>query len=489
MNKKIYFIILFGIFISSLCTPIREIDFFWHLATGNWILNAGVLPSIDPFSYTAPAPDNRDSLILQGYWLSQVTYATLWKIWGEGGVVALRVLILCGLFASVYGALKRRGVSSWFALLAIFPICLDMRLPISIGDRPQLWSFLLVSLLVLILDTFPEEGRTKKMVTLCLLTILWSNLHPGILLGSVIVSIYLICTLGRNLTGARDWPSFLGFGLVLFSSILSPAGYKIYSTALEIFTPSREMKVYLSSNLDGTDLIKLWNMGNFDSWGFLLVFLLCMVTIVFRFKKMCAEHLAMLVMLSVMAFLSARYMIFLTILGTQITLPYWQDVLLRFQQSLSVRKMLPVFVSLLLIFSSFTMYKQQGSVFIEGALSEVNYPKGAVNYLKRTHPPGNLFNIYEWGGYLMVYLPEYKVYIDGRGLGANKGSMIEYLLIRGAVQPFWKNIFTQKGIDVVLSLKDDPNGFASLNEALFVDPDWTLAYQDNISLVFVRKRS
>jgi hypothetical protein len=42
------------------------------------------------------------------------------------------------------------------------------------------------------------------------------------------------------------------------------------------------------------------------------------------------------------------------------------------------------------------------------------YPKQEVAYLKTHLPTGNLFSIYDWGGYLIWKLPEKKVFIDGR---------------------------------------------------------------------------
>src|SRR4029077_20274141 len=46
---------------------------------------------------------------------------------------------------------------------------------------------------------------------------------------------------------------------------------------------------------------------------------------------------------------------------------------------------------------------------------EKEFPVRAVNFL-RSHPAqGPLFDNYGYGGYLIANLPEYKVFIDGRG--------------------------------------------------------------------------
>lgn len=487
MQKNILLTALFALIFISLCVPVEESDFFWHLATGNWIFENGTLPSVDPFSYTAPLPDSRDLLVLKGYWLTQLLYASFWKVFGATGIVILRALILGGLLYSVFVALKRRGLNPWFALLALLPIFLDLRLPLFIGIRPQLWTFLLVSILVLLLDDFSAKDRWKKWFALCLLIVLWNNLHPGALIGYVLIGIYVVGSLLRNLTGTREWSALLLLPLLALS-VVTPIGWKIYPSILPTFRPSRELQVYLTSNMDGTSLLKLWESGQFAAWGFILVALLCTVTVVFKLKKMRIEHLLVIAFLFSLAVAGARYMIFMTILGVQVSLPYWQEELARWGEPLAVKKMLPALVAIFIVIGSLAMVRQQGSVFTADALQERNYPKGAVAYLKTAQPPGNLFNVYEWGGYLMVFLPEYKVYIDGRGLGAATGSMNEYLLIRRGFMSFWKSTFAQRGIGVVLSLKDDPEGFDGLNAALLRDPDWVVGYQDDLSFVFVRRK-
>ena len=42
------------------------------------------------------------------------------------------------------------------------------------------------------------------------------------------------------------------------------------------------------------------------------------------------------------------------------------------------------------------------------------YPLGAVKYLHENPIEGNMFNEYNWGGFLIWQYPEKKVFIDGR---------------------------------------------------------------------------
>ena len=42
------------------------------------------------------------------------------------------------------------------------------------------------------------------------------------------------------------------------------------------------------------------------------------------------------------------------------------------------------------------------------------YPKAAVEWIEENQPPGQMFNSYNWGGYLTWDLRNYPVFIDGR---------------------------------------------------------------------------
>src|SRR5205814_9117261 len=48
------------------------------------------------------------------------------------------------------------------------------------------------------------------------------------------------------------------------------------------------------------------------------------------------------------------------------------------------------------------------------AAQAMKYPVRAVDHMKAHHPPGPVFNDFDWGGYLIWVAPEYPVSIDGR---------------------------------------------------------------------------
>ena len=70
----LFFIVLFCLFGSK---QIGDHDFWWHLRTGQYIAENVSLPESDPFASSGAAdfhPDDRQKLVLRGYWLSQLIF-------------------------------------------------------------------------------------------------------------------------------------------------------------------------------------------------------------------------------------------------------------------------------------------------------------------------------------------------------------------------------------------------------------------------------
>ncbi len=107
-------------------------------------------------------------------------------------------------------------------------------------------------------------------------------------------------------------------------------------------------------------------------------------------------------------------------------------------------------------------------------------PVDAVNYLNDSDISGNMFNSYNWGGYLMFNAPQHQVYIDGR-----TDLYFEFLNDYFAVaigSKEWRNEFEQW--DIQFAVIETGSGLA---EELELDAGWRTEYQDNLASIFVRE--
>jgi hypothetical protein len=112
--------------------------------------------------------------------------------------------------------------------------------------------------------------------------------------------------------------------------------------------------------------------------------------------------------------------------------------------------------------------------------SLIQYPDGAVAYMKANGIQGRLFNDWDWGGYLIWHMPEMKVFIDSRG--DPYGST-------GVFKDYWAAITDQNPqavldkyqVEYVLMPAD-----STLSKVLMTKPTWAQIYKDDASVLFHR---
>jgi hypothetical protein len=114
-----------------------------------------------------------------------------------------------------------------------------------------------------------------------------------------------------------------------------------------------------------------------------------------------------------------------------------------------------------------------------------NYPVGAADWLA-AHPEvgTRMFNQYGYGGYLAYRFfpqPNRRVFIFGEAALMGDDLLNEYADVY-YVRSDWKKVLDKYGVDYVVENRGDP-----LTNLLATQPDWTLAYQDRYTDIFVRR--
>jgi hypothetical protein len=109
------------------------------------------------------------------------------------------------------------------------------------------------------------------------------------------------------------------------------------------------------------------------------------------------------------------------------------------------------------------------------------YPVNAVNFLRRHPQPGPLYNNLGWGGFLMWYMPDYPVAVDGRN-DLYGDTLDELFYASQSGEPGYATDPYLNEAGVVLLSADLP-----LAKLLTADPRFQLIYQDQLAVVFARR--
>jgi hypothetical protein len=113
------------------------------------------------------------------------------------------------------------------------------------------------------------------------------------------------------------------------------------------------------------------------------------------------------------------------------------------------------------------------------------FPVKACDFIRANQLPGPLFNAYSWGGFLIWYLPEYPVSIDGRlNLYGDEINERYFKVTDGTQRLETDPSFT--GAQIIL-LERNSAMLKALTTLPVLRVQFRVAYQDEVAAVLVRQ--
>lgn len=466
----LFFFALLGFFLL----PATDPDLGWHLRCGQLIWQEHSLCTPNQFSvllenYSWP----------NHYWLYQALLYPVYRIGGLWGLTFFNALLVSSAFLFLYWSIKNY---LWEKMLALGLVIHWSWSVLSLGIRSQLMGFFFFYLLLWALSE--AEKKPKFIFLLPLITLFWANSH-----GSVIISLGLLAFLGLKLFLARPrnpLPIVASLGGAVLTTFLNPFGFRIYEDAWRHF-----VVVKLET------LIAEWVPPQPEMQQLIILSALGFFFYLLLGNRPRDKFLALLVPFFALAALKARrqvpfyfsisfYLFFLSSLTKQIA-AFWL-------KQKTIRNNLALLTTLaFLLLGTVANFQRTATVnaswenYCQEA-SDLDFPCPAIEKLKEQPNKGNLFNRYEWGGFLIWQLPEYKVFVDGRmpawSTPSGKSPYTIYLETL-QTQPGWQETLNEYKIDWILI---SPGTFMDLK----IKPNpgefgWEEFYRDSISVIYKRK--
>jgi hypothetical protein len=182
------------------CTRIWSVDYWWLLATGDWIARHGV-PTHDVFSYTNPGSER-----LELRWLFCLGLYALVGALGHGAATVVKIAVVSTAFALIVWAgfvgARRKSLSVAAVTVVIAAMACNQRLVV----RPETVSFLLAALFVALIAR-RIAGPTRLVWLLPFAEVVWVNVHGLFPLGLAYVGAWLageMIELAIEIARARD---------------------------------------------------------------------------------------------------------------------------------------------------------------------------------------------------------------------------------------------------------------------------------------------
>lgn len=478
--RNLFLIVLFcGIFYLTL-RPVVDPDFWWHLRTGQLIAQTQEIPNADPFSFTANAKQ-----WVTHEWLSEFFIYSSFIVGGYGLLIFIfsGVITASFLFAYLRCSKESKPYIAGFVLLlgaiASAPTW---------GVRPQMLTLLFTSVFLFLLDRYRHNGNYRTLIPIPLIIILWVNLHAGYIIGIAIEIIYIFGYLLEVailryrkkekidvVTQKSLWILFSVLITSILAVLLNPTGFRIFTYPFQTLTDSA-MQSYIQEWLSpdfhqaiwqpfAVMLLALIGLGMIGNRPISITNII--LTLVFGFGALRSMRNIPLFAIVVIPVLAEQFYYLLKFrLNTN-------------EQSRLFRYIAPLIISaiavvLVLGFIQVTNNQQKSEA--------ENFPRDAVDWIITNKPKGNIFNSYNWGGYIIWRLyPEYLVYIDGRADLYGEEFITNYRRIY-YTKPGWEEKLDQENIRIVFVESD-----SMLADALRQSSTWKEEYEDNISVIFLKK--
>ncbi|MGB8646410.1 MAG: hypothetical protein WCF84_14320 [Anaerolineae bacterium] len=468
-TRRLFQIMLFGGLFALALQNVTDGDFWWHLRTGQYILETGSIPHQDIFSYTFAGHE-----WVTHEWLSQILIAGLYRLGG----FPLLILVFAGITSTSFFIAFRRSTGNIY-IAALATLVGALATAILWDVRPQIIALLLTSIEFWILDRYRANKQTRAIWFLPLLMLVWVNAHGSFMLAPALVALTIVGEIGGRareglssiIRASRDQLRLAVSGVLLLLAIsLNPNGLRMYAYPFEVLNENSIQS-----------FINEWQSPDFHRIELLpfAVFILAVVFVLAVGRRRPSFTLVLFLVFTLFESLrSVRFIPLFVLTG----IPLVADSLPPLSGKLTrVPRWMTVSNAALLVLLSIAIGYYAGLVFeAQPKAEQADFPVTAVDYLEREKPAGRLFNMYEWGGYVMWRLyPEQPVFIDGRS-DVYGAFIVDYLEVyRGASN--WRSVLDRYGVGLVLVSPQAP--IATL---LSLDSNWIKLFEDERAVLFQR---
>jgi hypothetical protein len=446
-----------------------------HLLVGKVVLETGVAPTQEIFSYVY---ENKPYTPHE--WLADVIYYVLYLLFGLNGVVLLASLLIAITFGLIYSEASRQNDRPFLTFLLMMLGAFVTS--IHWITRPHLFTMLFLAIWIILIDRLCR-GTAVKLWVFPALVLFWANIHAEFIAGFLVLFAYIAGCVWQILfqgskTALKTVKHLLTITLSSFTvSLINPVGLRTWDVVVG-YVNNR----YLLSRIVETQPPDFTQAEYFP---LLLLLGIAAFLLVTKRDLFAPAHYFLLAGFGLMSLLSARnahlagvvfpFVLSRALAGIKSFKSFERlEATIRRMDSQSTG-ILGVTVSALLI----------TALVIAGPLGKLNryepavFPVEAVQWLESNPQSGRMFNAFDWGGYILFHLwPDQKTFIESQTDVTGEATQKYERVI--TLQDGWQDIFDEYDITWALIPPDWPLATELLRQG------WETAYQDQTALILVK---
>lgn len=475
---------LFALVVFTYCfNALKEPDAYYHLKSGQVILETLSIPHADIFSYTAAGAP-----WVAHEWLAQIMFYSVYSLGGYWLLMAFVATLSVIAFGIVARVSHRKETPLAFTLLGVLFLCyltFELWIP-----RPQIFAFLLCAVLVYLLEQYRKRPRTLHLGFAALTMLIWANVHASFVLGLVLLGWYLVSQFAMHRwkifgTSVLSKRNLVALGITIAAStvlcLLNPTGYHAFLYWHTVQTGVNAFNVFeWRSIIAFRHLIQAQvNMGLFVLGSALAIYW-------YGYRKASRDFtsLGMVIGITILPFISIRHIGFWVIAAVPFLVPAVGSWLAPQLQRFRGNLLTYIFIgfAVLLLLGRMATFPRQ--YFIPQRI-----PVYAVDFIERVGLKGPLFNLYNEGGYLIWRLyPQMKVAIDGRSEVYTGQSLADFFGVMRAKDQ-WTELVDEKYKINFFFLAYNPHQLRTMITPIVLQlrkEGWVPVYWDDVIIIYVR---
>ncbi len=468
-------VLIFALLFAMASRAPVDTDTWWHLQCGTYTLANGMLYE-DVFSHTFNGAD-----WINHSWGGQIIMVSIYDLAGDVGLsiytavlaVAGMALLLPVLRGNIY--LRSFVMVLGAATAAVFW-----------AARPQMFSFLFSCFFLLVLYSWKMRG-VDRLWLLPPAMLIWGNLHAGFAIGFLFLFAAIVGESLNLIVGTNEphvtWGKVRKLLLIFVASVvllaISPYGTATWLVPFETLSMGALR-----------EFIQEWNTPNFqgtETWPFIGMIILLFGAAWASRHKFDFTGFFLVMGPMFMGLLFSRNISMFAVAATVVLTHLAADALQTYNWELRPRqKVTPMMgrlnVGLIIVVFASTLIYLFG-IWSPQTIAEAqaeSLPVAAVDYLLELEPEGQLFNAYNWGGYILFRTPQFPVFIDGR---TDLYDEFVRTYVRIATASIgWRDLLEDYNVNTVLVEVG-----SGLDATLRDEPGWRLAYVDDLAVIHLRE--
>lgn len=479
------FIFLFSVFLLSII-KIEDTDCWMHLSFGKLIWDNKGLPAMEQFVYPSfGMPFSYSS------WLFGVIYYLSYLLFSIYGIIILKAsTITLSFFILLKDSLRPHKNLIISVLIMILIVIITRH---RFAERPETFMMVFLSFSIFSLNAYLYEKK-KYIYWLPVIHMLWANCHSSINIMTIPFGAFIVGGLTHKYLNKKNIktesvPSgeqiktiIIIFVLSFAASLISPYFIKQYFFATQ----------YLSDPWFKQEILELQSPEWYiKKWLFIGTGIV-VLTFLINWRNFSAINFLMIIPFAFLSFTAKRFLLLYAIVAGPIVIRNISSFLHGKAWDKFTNRKIITALTILWILGFALIGLVKGTPFDGGrkifgiGVEYKHVPEGALKYLDKNGIYGRVFNIFEWGGYIIWRdFPKRTVFVDPRGyLPSGLHEKINLAMGRPNLLDSLENKYE---FDVVLTGYPEVSMNADNIDLALLHPGWALVYWDDNALVYLKK--